>query len=617
LHLLGVIAYQSGQAAAAEDYIRQAIALQPSAAVYHNNLGEVCRALGKLDAARASYQQAIALAPTYAEPHNNLGELWRMQAEFAQAARCYQQAIALRPAYAEAHNNLGIVLEELGQRCDAIASFRRALELAPHLAEAWNNLGQALQASGAGDEAIACYQRALTLDPQYAGAHNSLGTALREQGQVAEALACYRQALQLNPDLLPAYSNLICTMRCDPGVTPAALAAVQAQFDRRFATGLRAAWQPHANTRQPERRLRVGFVSPAFSRGPVGSFLLRALEHLDRAACAVCCYADGTRDDAWTARFQAASALWVRAAGLSDEQLAARIRDDQIDILFDLTGHAPRNRLLVFARRPAPLQITWIDAVGSSGLGAMDYLLADERLIPPQLAPHYTERILRMPHGYVCYEPAAEAPAVGPLAALQTGRVTFGSFNQPAKIHAQVVRVWSAILRRVPGSRLVMQYRGLNGARAQRHYRQLFAAEQIDIQRVALQPHAPLEQSLAAYQHIDVALDPFPHCGGLTTCDALWMGVPVVTCPGETFASRQSLSHLTAIGLTETIARDLDQYVEIAVRLATDLRHLAAPRAGLREQMARSPLCDGARFAADLGGLLRDVWRRWCAEGAD
>jgi len=613
LHLLGVIAHQSGQSALAEQYILRAIALRPSAAAYHNNLGEVYRSQGKLDDALPSYQQAIALQPEYPDPHNNLGELWRRRAEFERAVECYRTAIALQPTYAEAHNNLGIALEELGQLPAAIASYRRAIDEQPRMAAAWNNLGRALQSGGAWDDALACYQQAVALDPQHAGAYNNLGTAWRDQGQLAAALACYQQALQLNPDLAMAHSNRLCALRCDPAVTPAVLAAGEAEFDQRFAAPLRAAWQPHANSPEPDRPLRLGFISPAFSRGPIGSFLLRVLESLDRAAGEVYCYSDRTHDDTLTARFQAASLVWRRSAGLSDEQLAAQIRDDRIDMLFDLTGHAPSNRLLVFARRPAPIQLTWIDSVGSSGLTAMDYVLADDRLIPPQREGQYTERVLRMPHGYVCYEPAAVAPAVGPLPAQAAGYVTFGSFNQPAKIHAAVVGLWSEILRRVPGARLVMQYRGLTGTRAERHYRQLFDAQQLDPGRVELRPHAPLDQYLAAYQRIDVALDPFPHCGGLTTCDALWMGVPVVTCPGETFASRQSLSHLSAVGLTETIARNLDEYVEIAVRLASNLPHLAELRAQLRDQMARSPLCDGPRFAADFLTLLRDVWRRWCA----
>jgi predicted O-linked N-acetylglucosamine transferase (SPINDLY family) len=611
LHLLGVIAHQSGQSALAEQHIRRAIELQPSAAAYHNNLGEVLRALGRLDEALASYQQAIALQPEYPAPHNNLGELWRTRAEFDQAVRCYRRAIALQADYAEAHNNLGLALEELGHLTEAVASYRRAIDVQPGLALAWNNLARALQSGGAWDDAVACYQQALALDPQSAGACNNLGTALRDQGQLSDALACYERARQLNPQLAMAHSNRLCTLRCDPAVTPAALAAAEAEFDQRFAAPLQATWQPHANSPDPDRPLRLGFISPAFSRGPIGSFLIRVLEHLDRAACAVCCYSDRTRDDALTARFQAASTLWRRTAGLNDEQLAAQIRDDRIDLLFDLTGHAPHNRLLVFARRPAPIQITWIDSVGSSGLAAMDYVLADARLIPPQFEANYAERVLRMPHSSVCYEPAAEAPAVGPLPAKAAGQVTFGSFNQPAKIHAAVIATWCKILRRVPGSRLVLKYRGLTSTLAQQHYRQLFDAHGIDAHRLELQPHAPLAQYLAEYGRIDVALDPFPHCGGLTTCDALWLGVPVVTCPGETFASRQSLSHLAAIGLTETIARDLDHYVDIAVRLATNLPHLAQVRAGLRAQMARSPLCDGPRFAADFRALLRDVWRRW------
>jgi predicted O-linked N-acetylglucosamine transferase (SPINDLY family) len=614
-HLLGVIAHQSGRHAEAEREIREAIAVNPSVAAYHNNLGEVCRALGRLEEAAACYRRAMDIEPRYPDPHNNLGEVYRARTEFDEAAACYREAIELDPNYAAAHNNLGLALGELGQVAESAACFRRALDRAPNLAATWSNLGQAMQSRNDYDEALTCYERALALNPDYAGAHNNLGNAMRDQGLLGESLACYDRALHLRPDMLAACSNRLCALRCDPAVGPEVLAEAHAAFNRRFAAPLRAAWQAHANSRDPDRPLRLGFVSPAFCRGPMGSFLIRALENLDRTQYEIYCYSDRSRDDALSVRFQAASSAWFRTAGLSDEQLTARIRGDRIDVLFDLAGHAPHHRLLVFARRPAPIQITWIDSVGSSGLEAMDYVLADDRLIPRQCEAQYRERVLRMPHGYVCYEPADVAPAVAPLPAADRGFVTFGSFNQPAKIQAQVVRLWSEILRRVPDSRLVMKYRGLTGTLARRQYREWFEAEQIAAHRVELLPHSPLDQCLAEYRRIDIALDPFPHNGGLTTCDALWMGVPVVTCPGQTFASRQSLSHLSTIGLTETIAADLDEYVEIAVRLASDLPHLAALRAGLREQMAGSPLCDGKRFAQDFMAAVREAWREWVNSG--
>jgi predicted O-linked N-acetylglucosamine transferase (SPINDLY family) len=342
----------------------------------------------------------------------------------------------------------------------------------------------------------------------------------------------------------------------------------------------------------------------------VGLLLLGARENLDRETMEAFCYSNRMAEDDITARFQRL-ATWRPASRLSDDELAEQIRADRIDILFDLAGHTGGNRLLVFARRPAPIQITWIGYVGTTGLEAMDFILADRYQIPEEADRYYVERVLRMPHGYVCFDPPDDAPSVEPLPAKAAGHATFACFNNPAKITPQVVACWSRILRRLPEARMILKYRGLDDERTQTHYRALFARHGIAGDRLEFVGWSPHAELLACYHRVDVALDPFPYNGGLTTCEALWMGVPVVTCPGETFASRHSLSHLSNVGLTETIARDLDEYVELAVGLAEDLPRLSGIRGGLRERMARSPLCDGPRFARDLMSLLRQVWREW------
>jgi predicted O-linked N-acetylglucosamine transferase (SPINDLY family) len=259
---------------------------------------------------------------------------------------------------------------------------------------------------------------------------------------------------------------------------------------------------------------------------------------------------------------------------------------------------------LVFARKPAPVEITWIGYEGTTGLAAMDYLLADRHVLPEGAEQFYRERVLRMPDGYLCYDPPADSPPPSPPPSLQKGFATFGSFNNPAKITAEVVAVWAEILRRAPAARLTMKYRGLDEPGLRSRYLDLFASHGIEPQRLELLPWSSYAEYLAAYQQVDVALDPFPFSGSATTCEALWMGVPVVTCPGETFASRHSLSHLSNLGLTETIAANLDQYVDRAISLAGDLPRLAELRSGLRQRMAASALCDGSRFAAHLASLL-------------
>ncbi len=493
---------------------------------------------------------------------------------------------------------------------EAIACYRRALELKPDHIEALNNLGNALKAGGKLGEAIACYRRALELKPDFADAHNNLGNALRDGGDLDEALACYRRALELKPDYAAAHSNLLYSLQYRTGVTPSALAEAHAEYDRRHAAPLYGVVARHEEIRDPQGRIRLGFVSPDLARHPVGYFLVRVLENLDWDRHETVCYSDRTVKDSLTHRLEAAATRWRDVHGMDHERLAEQIRADRIDILFDLAGHTASNRLLVFARKPAPIQISWIGYEGTTGLAAMDYLLADHLMIPPGSERHYRETVLRMPDGYLCYDPPETAPAVGPPPSLKQGSATFGSFNNPAKITPEVVAVWARILHAAPTARLVMKYRGLGDEAVKKRFLDLFAAHGVGPHRLDLLPSSSYTDYLATFHRVDVALDPFPFSGSTITCESLWMGVPVVTWPGETFAGRHSLSHLSNVGLTETIARDPDGYVERAIAMAGDPVRLSALRSGLRERMAASPLCDGKRFAGHLMSLLQNVWKQ-------
>jgi predicted O-linked N-acetylglucosamine transferase (SPINDLY family) len=646
LHLLGILAQQRGDSARAIESIARAIRLDGRQAAFHNTLGDVLRSQGKCVAAVACYQRALQLRPNYAEAHNNLGIALAELGQLAAAIASYRCALQLQPNYAEAHHNLGVALRSQGQLAAAaaseqrarqlrpnyddahnklgtplgrqrqfaaaIASYQRALEVPPKSAEAHVNLARAQRSRGQLAAAIASCQRALEVRPDYAEAHSTLGSTLLEQGDREGALAAYERALALKPDYAGAHSNALVCMQYRPGVSCAGLAQAHAAWNERHAAPLRAARAPHQNDRDPLRRLRLGFVSPDFGRHPVGYFLIRALEQLDRDQCETVCYCDRFIKDDLAPRFRAAATVWRDVGGLSDKALAEMLVEDRIDILFDLAGHTARNRLLVFARKPAPVQITWIGYEGTTGLETIDFILADRYTIPPGQEACYPEQVLRMPDGYVCYDPPEPSPEVAPLAAVKNGYIRFGSFNNLAKITPQVVEVWAQVLGRVPDSRLRLKYKGLDDELVRGRYRDLFAMRGVDPSRVELTPASAYAEYLAAYGEIDIALDPFPFGGGITTCDALWMGVPVLTCPGETFASRHCLSHLSNAGVTETIAATTEEYVELAVSLAGDLPGLARLRAGLRPRLAASPLCDGKRFAANLMALLRQVWGARC-----
>jgi len=602
---------QAGRLSIAEQIYRQILAADPLHANAHNNLGVVLRDQGRIDEAITCYRQALGLKPDFAEAYGNLGTAWMSQGRLDDAVACYRRMLELRPHLAAAHFNLGLALKDQGRLEDAAACYGRALELKPNDADAYNNLGIARKDQGRLGDAVTCYRRALELRPNFADAHNNLGNALKDQGRLDDAVASYRRALELKPDFNKAHSNLLAALQYRSGVTLAALATAHAAYDRTHAEPLRRSVPPHENSRDPQRRLRLGFVSPDFACHPVGFFLVRMLENLDREQCEIICYNDRLRLDRLTERLESAATTWRNVAGWSDPRLAEAIRADRIDILFDLAGHTARNRLLVFARRPAPIQVTWAGYVGTTGLKTIDYLLADRYEVPPEAEASYCERVLRMPDGYVCYAPPDDAPAVAPLPALTQGCVTFGCFNNPAKLTPEIIATWASILRQVPGSRLTLKSGGMNDASIAEPLAERFAAHGIVPNRLDFQGRSPHLELLAQYQRVDLALDPFPYNGGLTTCEALWMGVPVVTCPGETFASRHSLSHLSNVGLTETIAASLEDYAQLAVALAQDLPRLAALRAGLRERMAASPLCDGKRFARNLMRLLRDAWRQW------
>jgi predicted O-linked N-acetylglucosamine transferase (SPINDLY family) len=612
---LGNALRDQGQSKEAEACFRQALHLRPDYAEAHNNLGGTLQDLERPSEAEVSLRRALELRPDFPEALINLGNALRALGRPTEAELCFRRALTLRPDSPEAHNNLGSVLRSLGRSAEAAESYRHVIRLRPDLAEAHNNLGTALRDLGRPSEAEACFRQAMNLRTDLAEAHNNLGTALRDQGRVVEAEACFRQALEVRSNFTAAHDALLMTLHYRDGVRPEQLAAEHADFDRRHAAPLRTHWRPHINSRDPERPPRLGFVSPDFGGHPVGFLLIQAVEALARRPCVMLCYSDRViPPDDLSVRFRAAAAVWRDTAGWDDERLAKEVRADGVDVLIDLAGHTGGNRLLAFARRPAPVQATWLGYEGTTGLEAMDYLVADDRLVPPEAEAFCRERVLRLPGGYACYDPPAVAPEPGPLPALASGRVTFGCFNNPAKLSPPALTAFAAVLNRVPGSRLVLRYAGLDDPTTAGRLRGPFAAAGLDPGRVELHGRVNRAAYLAAFRDIDIALDPFPFGGGVTTCDALWMGVPLVTLPGSTFASRHGLGYAFSLGLVdELVARDVEHYVGRTAALTHDLGRLADLRASLRGRMTRSPLCDGERLADELLTALRGAWREWAS----
>jgi predicted O-linked N-acetylglucosamine transferase (SPINDLY family) len=569
--------YNAGHLPQAEDIYQQILQVDPEHPVALHMLGVIAHHMGKNDIVVDLISRAVAIAPDYVDAHNHLGNALRYFGKLDEAVASYHKALALEPNYADAHSNLGITFKDLGKL----------------------------------DEAVASYHKALAFEPNHAYAHNNLGNVLKDLGRLDEAVASYHKALGIKPDYVQARSNLLLTEQYRLGHNTQTLYELHREWDERHGREFRAAWPEHRNIPEPDRRLRIGFVSPDLRRHPVGYFIVGLLENLSENEIETVCYSDHIDDDL-TGRIKAATDVWRNVRGTSDENLIKTILDDEIDILFDLTGHSANNRLLVFARKPAPLQVTWAGYVGTTGLSAIDYLVSDIYSTREDEEEYYSENIIRMPDGWLCYAPPDYAPEIGPLPRKRNSGITFGSFSNSAKINQEVVSVWAKILHGVADSCLLLKSRSINSIANTELLMAMFEAEGINQSRLMLEGHSPHAELLARYNDVDIALDPFPYSGGLTTYEALWMGVPVITVPGETFASRHSLSHLSTIGLPELVARNRDDYVKLAVGLANDGSRLASLRAELREKMAGSPICDGEKFAADFATIMRDIWCNWC-----
>ena len=499
---------------------------------------------------------------------------------------------------------------------EAIVEARKAIQCAPDCVEAHNNLGNALKDQGRLEEATAAYLQALGFNPEFAEIHNNLGNALKDQGHPDEAIAAYRRTIQLKPDSADAHSNLLLDLHYLPGFEPEELFREHRRWEEIQSLPLAKFIGRHGNDRNPERRLRIGYVSPDFREHPVAFFLESLLAAHDRGQVEVFCYADVLREDTVTKRFHQHTAQWRKIAGMKDEQAADLIRTDGIDILVDLAGHTARNRLLVFARKPAPIQVTYLGYCDTTGLRAMDYRLTDALADPPGTTEHlHSEQLVRLPDTAWCFRPSDAASAVGTLPVLHSGHITFGCFNVRPKITDEALALWSGLLAKVPGSRLLLKALGFEEASGRLRMHASLKKAGITPERVELVGRIPtLAEHLALYNRMDIALDTFPYNGTTTTCEALWQGVPVVTLAGHTHASRVGVSLLSNVGLAELVAHSPEEYVKVAVALAANVSRLAELRSTLRERMAASPLMDAPRFTRNVEHAYREMWRAWCAK---
>jgi len=643
---LGSVLQTQGRAAEAAESYRRAIALDPGHADAHNNLGTLLKDQKQLDSARWHFEQALQAQAGHAPALTNLALVYEAQADYPQAEKYFRAAAAADPKSAVARHGLGAALDKQGHAAEALACYQQALQIDPRFvtahfsisywyqvqcqldaAVAWcqkaleidpnnanlhSNLGAARNEMGQRDEAIASFNRAIELDPALAVAYSNRGVAQQALGLLDEAIASHRRAVELEPDNAGSHSNLLYALNYHPAYTPHQIFSEHVAWGHRHADPLTVDSPPHDNSREPERRLRIGYVSPHFHDHAVNFFSEPILASHDHGPFEVFCYSDARHEDDATARLRGYADQWRDTLRLTDERLAELVRSDRIDILVDLTGHiSGGKRMMMFARRPAPVQVTYIGYQNTTGMHAMDYRLTDAYSDPPgETDALHTERLARLPQTFFCYQPSSDAPPVAPLPATANGFVTFGSVNNFTKVTPGVLHAWAQVLKGVPGSRLVIladMVRSLRERISATMIGHGIAAEQLElINRV------PRSGYLKLVNRIDIALDPFPFNGHTTTCDCLWQGVPVVTLSGTTYVSRFGGSGLSTLGLQDWIARTPEEYVRLAVEKAGDLAGLARLRRELRSRMAASPLLDFEQFTRNLEGEYRRMWRAWC-----
>ena len=642
---LGNVLKLTGQIDASIQAYRTAVAAAPNLAEAHLGLGNALRAAERIDEAIAAFRSALAINPRQTKALNNLANALAARGQHDQAIPLYNAAIAIDPNLAAVYVNLGVALQELEKYDGAIEAFRVAIRLEPDSADAHYNLARCLQLAAFRpaaleefriverlapdrtdvkywiglalyemlhlDEAIDQFRAALAVNPSEPMTYNTLGNALKDRCELAESLNSYRRAIELAPDYVAPYNNLVYTMHFDPGSDMRAIRAEQDRWTARFAEPLKKSIRPHANDHNENRRLKIAYVSPNFRHHAEAHFVLPLLEAHDHEQFEIHCYSDYRRaGDNVTAGMRRLADVWHDVHRLSNARLAEKVRADRIDILIDLTMQMSDDRMLMLAEKPAPIQIAYLAYPGSSGLATMDYRITDRYMDPPETDDSWAvEQALRLPDSWCVYHTVSQYPDVNDPPALSNGHITFGSLNNFCKCNEQVLTRWANVLRAIEKSRLILL---CPSGQAQRRTTAFFAERGIAPDRIEFVSVLPRPEYLQTYLRIDIALDPFPYNGITTTCDALWMGVPMLTLPGNTPASRAGLGLLTVAGVPEFIAQSEDHYIDLAKELATDLPRLKTLRSTLRAQTLASPLMNAPRFARNLESAYREIWKRWC-----
>lgn len=648
MHFLGLARHQQGNLVDAAHLMAESIALNPGVAAYFGNFASLCSDLGwttkaiecyrrltvlapndpipflelgrlalseqRTDEAAAALRDAARRAPDAVDVLAAIGELQHEAGFYADALTSLQRLHALAPDNPQALNHLGGVLAAIGRTDEAISCYRLAIARQPDMLAARNNLGLAYLANHELDKAEEAFRDAIRIDPAYARAYSNLGIALRLGGCLEESIASLRSAIRIAPSYAKAQHNLLFALNASEAASPAALAAEHRAFGERFEAAVAPPIAAPSVVADPDRKLRIAYVSGDLRKHPVGFFLEAIFAHHDPSRSEIFCYSSSPATDELTEALRCRTQAWQDCSRLDDTALADRIRADRIDILVDLAGHTEHNRLLSFALKPAPVQATYLGYANTTGMRSIDFRLTDALADPPGSESLSSEQLIRLPHSYFCYRPRPDAPAVQPPPARANGFVTFGACLNYAKASPTTHALWAAVLDAVAGSRLILRASGFTDAATRQRAGARFAALGIDAARLELLPHAPFPRHLETYDRIDIGLDTFPFNLATNAVEALWQGVPFVTLAGDTSPARMGLSILTAAGLPELAASTRAEFVDIAVRLAANPDRLAELRASMRSRLAASPLLDGAAKARDLEAAYRSMWQTYCRD---
>ena len=606
--VLGAIHKQKGQLKEAIQAMNNAARLLPGDPEVLNNLGLILKDQGKLVDSAAILQQAIDLNKDFAEAHNNLGVTLMTQGKLSESESCFLKAIQLKPEYVEAFCNLGTNQKNQGLYLEAEKYFRHALTLKPSYAECLNNLGNLLQGTNKLSEAETVLRKALDIKPDLAIAYNNLGNVLQGQGQLDESENCYRKALEINPDYSEAYDGLLFVSNYHADKSAGEIFKLYEEYDRRFGLPLQKHWKHHKNDKNINRRLKIGYVSPAFYNHPVFNFLEPLLARHDKSKFEIFAYAELTREDEKTLNCKQYFDHWVSTVGLTDDELSKRIQADRIDILVDLAGHTTQNRLKVFARKPAPVSLHWLDFGYTTGLSALDYYLTDFSTAPIGSEELFSEQLWRLPIPPFTYHPSVNMGQPGSLPAKQNNHITFGTLTRAIRLNRHTIRVWSEILLKVKGSRLIINSNNFKDPNARDSLKEKFSVHGIDEERLDIGYDSPPWDVL---RNIDISLDCFPHNSGTTLFESLYMGIPFITLAGRPGVGRLGSSILNGIQHGEWIAHNENEYIQKAINLASDIDGLNYHRIHLRREMENSPLMDDIFFAETVENAYCSMFRKW------